>query len=140
MARALIYVGLARGRADERGFSTIRQLRRQHPRARQLTLEDFKQLVREQYFMLLIDREAALAALPGLLPTEAGERGQAFELLCRVLTAAGPLTGAAAEKLEEVGALFNLEPSTPPPSAAEAPKRATAARRPAARRAAKSTG
>ena len=140
MARALIYVGLARGRADERGFSTIRQLRRQHPRARQLTLEDFKQLVREQYFMLLIDREAALAALPGLLPQEAGERAQAFELLCRVLTATGPLTGVAAQKLEEVRALFDLEPSTPPPPAAEAPKRAPAARRPAARRAPKSTG
>ena len=33
-----------------------------------LPLADFKALVREQFFMLLIDQEAALAAIPALLP------------------------------------------------------------------------
>ena len=33
-----------------------------------LTLAEFKMLVREQFFMLLLDREAALAAIPKLLP------------------------------------------------------------------------
>ena len=33
-----------------------------------LTLPEFKMLVREQFFMLLLDQEAALAAIPKLLP------------------------------------------------------------------------
>ena len=36
--------------------------------APRLTLSEFKMLVREQFFMLLLDREAALAAIPKLLP------------------------------------------------------------------------
>ena len=38
-------------------------------RSRQMTLADFKALVREQFFMLLIDEEAALAAIPACCRT-----------------------------------------------------------------------
>src|SRR5262249_17653067 len=60
-ARAAIYVGLARGGADERGLAAVRRLRLAQPGA-ELTLAQFKAMVREQYFMLLLDAEAALAA------------------------------------------------------------------------------
>lgn len=129
LTRALIYVGMARGSADERGFSTIRRLREQHARARQRTLEEFKQMVREQYFMLLIDREAALAAIPGLLPAELEEREQAFAILCDVLVARGPLTGVPAERLEEVRALFGLAETSPQPARAPAAVRPKGAAR-----------
>ncbi|MEY9724015.1 hypothetical protein ABIA22_006569 [Sinorhizobium fredii] len=59
LARALLFVGKARGGADERGFEAIRRLRRAHPTASQLTLPEFKALLRKQYFILLIDEEAA---------------------------------------------------------------------------------
>ena len=45
-----------------------RRIRDAHPSARQMTLAEFKALVREQYLMLLIDEEAALAPIPALLP------------------------------------------------------------------------
>lgn len=113
LARALIFVGMARGGADERGFEAVRRLRRAHPSAKQLTLAAFKSVMREQYFMLLIDEEAALAALPGLLPETVEERRAAFGALREVLEASGALTGLAAERLQRVATLFRLE-SEPP--------------------------
>ncbi|SDA63072.1 DUF3141 domain-containing protein [Sinorhizobium sp. NFACC03] len=113
LARALIFVGMARGGADERGLEAVRRLRRAHPSAKQLTLADFKAVMREQYFMLLIDEDAALAALPKLLPEAIEERRAAFAALREVLDASGALTGLAAERLQRVATLFRLD-SEPP--------------------------
>src|SRR5262249_58108399 len=63
--RALLYVGLARGGVDERGFEALRRIRRAHG---DMTLATFKALAREQFYMLLMDTEAALAAIPSMLP------------------------------------------------------------------------
>ena len=52
----------------------------------------FKALVREQYFMLLIDEEAALAAIPGLLPESIDDRRAAFATLREVLRRAARST------------------------------------------------
>src|SRR3954471_23579353 len=57
--RALLYVGSARGMVDERSIEALRQVRRDDAGAR-LTLPEFKTLVREQFFMLLLDSEGAL--------------------------------------------------------------------------------
>ena len=65
--RGLLYVGSVRGMVDERSLEALRNVRRNDTGAR-LTLSEFKMLVREQFFMLLLDREAALAAIPKLLP------------------------------------------------------------------------
>ena len=113
LARALIFVGMARGGADERGLEAVRRLRRAHPSAKQLTLAEFKAVMREQYFMLLIDEDAALAALPKLLPEAVEQRRAAFTALREVLEASGALTGLAAERLQRVASLFQLE-SEPP--------------------------
>ena len=85
LVRALLYVGTARSGADERGFEAIRRIRRAHPEARQLTLAEFKALIREQYLMLLIDEEAALAAIPGCCPNAIDDRRAAFATLREVL-------------------------------------------------------
>src|SRR3954469_2054317 len=65
--RALLYVGSVRGMVDERSLEALRRLRQTDESAR-VTLAQFKMLVREQFFMLLLDREATLAAIPRLLP------------------------------------------------------------------------
>ena len=79
LVRSLLYVGMARGRADERGLAAIRGLRAgvedDRPKP---TLADFKALVREQYYMLLVDEEATLAAIPDLLPPDREVRRQAL--------------------------------------------------------------
>ena len=60
LVRALLWVGMARNAVDERGFAAITRLRDAHPASRQMSLADFKALVRAQYLMLLVDEEAAL--------------------------------------------------------------------------------
>src|SRR5262245_28532335 len=76
VVRALIYVGMARGAVDERAFELLRQIRRSHG---DIPLSEFKALVREQFLILLIDQEAAVEALPAMLPREPEVRQKAIE-------------------------------------------------------------
>ena len=114
VVRAMIYVGMARGRADERGFAAIRALRETHPAEQQMTLEAFKTLVRTQFFLLLIDEPAALAAIPSMLPEDAETRKTAWSILCDMLTASGDLEPASSARLKQVEMLFGFgeEPVT----------------------------
>jgi hypothetical protein len=74
-----------------------------------LTLADFKTLLREQYFMLLIDEDATLAAIPDLLPSDSTVRRRAFATLRQILSASGAITGDAAERLRRIAQLFGME-------------------------------
>src|SRR6266850_1142132 len=106
--RALLYVGSARGMVDERSLEALRRLRKADESAR-ITLAEFKMLVREQFFMLLLDREAALAAIPKLLPDNIDERRKAFSALQEVLSASAEISGEVAKRLKQVAGLFGLE-------------------------------
>jgi pimeloyl-ACP methyl ester carboxylesterase len=106
--RALLYVGSARGMVDERSLEALRRLRQADESAR-MTLAEFKMLVREQFFMLLLDRDAALAAIPKLLPESMGERRKAFNAVEEVLSASAEISGEVAKRLKEVAGLFGLD-------------------------------
>ncbi|HMQ91521.1 DUF3141 domain-containing protein [Amaricoccus sp.] len=110
LIRALIWVGMARNAVDERGFAAITRIRDAHPAHRQMTLADFKTLVREQFLMLVLDEEAALAAIPGLLPESLDERRQALAALRGVVEASGAPGEGPSERLRRVAALFGLGP------------------------------
>ncbi|WP_095087759.1 DUF3141 domain-containing protein [Mesorhizobium sophorae] len=115
--RALLYVGRPRGAVDERGFEAIRRLRRNDAA---LSLHEFKATVRQQFLMLVIDEEAAIAALPGLLPPDEAKRLAVLDMLRGVLAAGPPLDGESARRLERVTEIFA-------PPTASAPRRAVAA-------------
>jgi hypothetical protein len=104
--RALIYVGLGRRSVDERGFETVRRLRSKYD---QMPLSEFKNLVRDQYFMLLIDKDASLAAIPSMLPSDTETRSKAFDLIREVMSAAGKLSAEDEKRLHEIAGLFGLE-------------------------------
>jgi pimeloyl-ACP methyl ester carboxylesterase len=106
--RALLYVGSARGMVDERSLEALRRLR-QSDESRRITLSEFKMLVREQFFMLLIDREAALAAIPKLLPKSVDARRKAFAVIQEVLSASAEISGDVAGRLQQVAGLFGLD-------------------------------
>jgi pimeloyl-ACP methyl ester carboxylesterase len=106
--RALLYVGSARGMVDERSIEALRQVRRDHTGAR-LTLPEFKMLVREQFFMLLLDPEAALAAIPKLLPQDADQKRAVFAAMREVLSASGDITGERARRMERIAGLFGVD-------------------------------
>ena len=59
--RGLLYAGMTRAAIDERGFELARRIRQAYG---ETSLSELKALVREQFNMLLIDQEAALAAIP----------------------------------------------------------------------------
>src|SRR3954453_17994017 len=111
--RALLYVGSARGMVDERSLEALRTLRNADVSAR-ITLSEFKMLVREQFFMLLLDREAALAAIPKLLPDNIDERRKAFAAVQQVLSASAEVSGEVSKRLKQVAGLFGLERNTVP--------------------------
>jgi len=93
---------------DERSLEALRNVRRNDSGPR-LTLSEFKMLVREQFFMLLLDREAALAAIPKLLPDNAGQRRAAFTAIREVLSASAAISGEIAKRLKRLAELFGLE-------------------------------
>jgi hypothetical protein len=107
--RALLYVGMPRAAVDERGFEAIRRLRAVKDGAKRPTLAEFKAMVREQFFMLLIDPEAAVAALPDLLPPDGDVRRKTFAALRQVLGARGDVEGEVAERLQRVARLLGVE-------------------------------
>jgi hypothetical protein len=109
LVRGMIYVAAARGGVDERTFAAIRRLRTAQDESSRLTLADFKALLREQYFMLLIDEDATLGAIPDLLPSDAQVRRRAFATLRQILSASGAITGDAAERLRRIAQLFGVE-------------------------------
>jgi hypothetical protein len=110
LVRALLYVGMARNAVDERGFAAITRMRDARPEHRRMALGEFKALVREQHLMLIIDEEAALRAIPALLPKAVEERRAAFATLRHVIEASGAPGDAPAARLQRVAALFGLGP------------------------------
>ena len=106
--RGLLYAGSARGSVDERGFNALRRMRRsgQTPR---LTLAQFKAMAREQFYMLLLDQEATLEAIPGMLPADMNQRRKMFNTIKEILSASGQLEGECLNRLRRVERLFGLE-------------------------------
>jgi pimeloyl-ACP methyl ester carboxylesterase/uncharacterized tellurite resistance protein B-like protein len=106
--RSLLYIGSARGMVDERSIEALRRVRRDHGGPR-LSLAEFKMLVREQFFMLLLDQEGALAAIPKLLPDDVNQRRALVASMHEVLSASGEVTGERASRLQRIATLLGVE-------------------------------
>ena len=106
--RGLLYAGAPRGGVDERGVEALRRIRLTEAGSR-LTLAQFKAMAREQFFLLLLDREATLAAIPKLLPAEMAERRKGLAAIRNVLGASGEISGEIAERLKRVVSLFGVD-------------------------------
>jgi hypothetical protein len=110
--RALLYVGMTRGMFDERSVGALRRMRREDEASR-LTLSQFKTLVREQFFMLILDQDASLAAIPKMLPQDTELRRAAIAAIREVLSAAGEISGETATRLKRVTQLFGMSEGDP---------------------------
>jgi pimeloyl-ACP methyl ester carboxylesterase len=106
MMRAMLYAGMARAAVDERGFEAVRRIRRSNA---DMPLSAFKALVREQFNILLLDTDAALAAIPAMLPPDAETRLKAFTLIKTTLSARGETTAEDKRRLAEVAQLFGVD-------------------------------
>jgi hypothetical protein len=103
--RGLLYAGIGRGSVDERGFELARRVREAHG---EMSLAEFKALVREQFFMLLVDQDAALAAIPAMLPANTKSRREAFDVITQLLRAGGPPSPGEEQRLREIARLFRI--------------------------------
>jgi hypothetical protein len=106
VVRSLIYVGMNRAAVDERGFELARRIREAHG---DMPIAEFKELVREQFNILLIDQKAALEAIPSMLPPDFESKEKAYELIHQVLRARGELSADDSGRLKEIARLFGLD-------------------------------
>jgi Protein of unknown function (DUF3141) len=106
VVRGLLYAGMSRAAIDERGFEMVRRIRREHGN---LPLAEFKTLVREQFNMLLLDQEAALAAIPSMLPPDTESRDEAFRIIKTVLGARGEVSMEERRRLNEIARLLSIK-------------------------------
>jgi hypothetical protein len=104
--RALIFAGMGRAAVDERGFEALRRIREKYT---DITLTEFKAIVREQFYMLLLDTEGALSAIPSMLPPDPEIRQKALDMIKDVLSARGELSADDRERLQRVGRIFGKE-------------------------------
>jgi hypothetical protein len=106
--RAAIYVQRRQGTLDERCLTTLKEMNSKQPPSKRISLLRFKEMVKEQYLILLPDEERAIDAIPKLLPPDRAERDAAIADIRRIFTAIGPLNEESARRLSRVEALFGV--------------------------------
>ena len=106
VVRALLWVRLPVANADERSFGVVRRIRAAIGPDK-LPLADFKRIIRQQFFMLLLDPAEAIATLPALLPEETALREEGLKAIRSVVEATGDIPPTVAERMAEVERLFS---------------------------------
>lgn len=104
--RGLMHVRNMQG-ADERSFAVMQTLRDRLPEG-PLSLAAFKTMLREQLAIMLLDRSAAIAAIPAMLPDDPARRERLLANLRLVAEATGPLDETAEARLAEIAALIGV--------------------------------
>jgi DNA-binding transcriptional MerR regulator len=89
---------------DERAFEVLRRIRAGQGQG--LSLQQFKALLREQFFSLLLDQQRALAAIPKMLSEDTAARNDILEKIRRVVSAGGKPGSVRAQRLAEIEQLF----------------------------------
>ncbi|WP_291299372.1 DUF3141 domain-containing protein [Elioraea sp.] len=108
VARAVIHVRLPQKTVDERGFSVLQALRKLQPANRRLGAGEVKALFRDQFLLLRLDEERAVAAIPRLLPDDAALRHKGWQAIHDVLHASGPPPEEGRKRLRRIAALFGV--------------------------------
>jgi len=111
-ARAMIYVQLEEGRIDERAFTLLREEVTKHDMLG-IGLARFKEVVRDQFMILLLYPGRALDTLPKLLPGDRKERSALLDVVTRAVEVGGPLAPAGRQRMACIEALFGLDASKP---------------------------
>jgi hypothetical protein len=102
--RALLYVRMPEGVVDERGFNLLRRMRQEA--GGDLTLSEFKKLLREQFFMLTLDERRAVEAIPAMLAKDPDLASTLGGKLRRLISVVGAPSVESTARLAEVERLF----------------------------------
>ncbi len=104
--RSIIWIRLPQESVDERGYAMLMAVREMQPANRRLTLGELRTALRDQYLLLRLDEERAVAAIPRLLPDNEQARQAALGAIRQVVEAAGTLSDESARRLERIDRLF----------------------------------
>src|SRR5215813_3840107 len=102
--RALLYIRRPEGVADERGFNFLRRMREEAGKG--MSLADFKQMVRDQFFLLLLDERGAVNAIPAMLDREPELAARLGGDLRKLIDVVGAHSGAAQQRMGEIERMF----------------------------------
>ncbi len=105
--RGMMYVNMPGKVVDEREFEVIRRYRAQQEDS--LPLSRFKEVLRDQYYMLLLDQKRAIAAIPKLMAGHEEEGPRVLDLIYRINTADGPLDAEGERRFKQIEKLFVSE-------------------------------
>jgi pimeloyl-ACP methyl ester carboxylesterase len=102
--RALLYVRLPEGVADERGFNLLERMREEAGTG--LSLAVFKTMVRDQFFTLLLDERRAIEAIPAMLEKDPDLALRMGTVLRKLIDVLGVETKLGKARLAEMQAMF----------------------------------
>jgi pimeloyl-ACP methyl ester carboxylesterase len=102
--RALLYIRMPDGVVDERGFNLLRRMREETGKG--VSLMAFKQILREQFLMLLLDERRAVEAIPSMLKSDPDFAARMKGKLDRMIELVGVQSRTSRARLVEVEALF----------------------------------
>ncbi len=127
VVRMLLYQALESKSIDERPFRFIQNYIREVPGDSRPTLAQLKQAFRRQMFILFLDEERSVNALPKLLP-EMDQRRRALELVRQIATArAGKLNDSQEtrfRRIEEILGVTSQENASLSPKETTRPQKA----------------
>ena len=106
--RSIIWIRLPLESVDERGYAMLMAVRDMQPVNRRLTLGELRTVLRDQYLLLRLDEERAVAAIPRLLPDNGQARQAALDAVRRVVEAPGALPDQSARRLARIEKLFGM--------------------------------
>jgi hypothetical protein len=107
--RALVYIRLPEGGADERAFNLLRKLRAAEPADARRSSTTLKEVLKDQFLLVSLDAERAIQALPQLLPREKDKRLKLWKLLQEIIAAPGPLSAEGQRRASYVETLFDVK-------------------------------
>ena len=110
VARMLIAVIKKRGAIDRRSFLIAHELSEHRPDLPELSEADLHSLVAKQALLMQLDPEAALGALPRLLPSQA-DRERAVAIVARVMMLEPELSDPDSPAAKMVQKYLDLEPN-----------------------------
>jgi len=122
--RSLLYIRLPEDVADERGFRLLEHMRENAGSG--LSLAEFKTMVRDQFFTLLLDERRAVEAIPAMLDTDPELAARMAATLRKLLELLGVESKLGKTRLAEITAMFEARKKTKAPNGA--PKESEPAR------------
>lgn len=105
--RSIIYVRLPENSPDERGFEMLNRIRKTY--ATDMSMAELKNLIREQFFVILIDEKKAIESIPLFIKGNEDKADQMLDLIHKTVTAKGALSKTLEKRYSDVAKYFTPE-------------------------------